>query len=103
MNVGRMTVFLGLVLILHSGISSARHRSLIRLSEVPYEGLPIDIFVQCIIGFLIASFGITKVAGEFRDISATTDMNSKTMDSITNIPSFYHFAHRGRVIHSILY
>lgn len=103
MNIGRGSVVVGMLMILHAGMGSAHHRANLRLSEQPYDGLPVDITTQCVIGFVIACFGISKVAGEFKDISATNDLNRKTLDSITNVPSFYHFAHRGRSIHSIIY
>merc|ERR1712029_697088 len=99
MGVGRTLVCAGILIVLHAGFSSAQHRTYLRLSELPYEGLPVDITAQCVIGFLMACYGITRVAGGFKDISATSDMNKRSMDSLNNVPSFYHFAHRGRAIH----
>lgn len=37
-SVGRVTVFVGMLLILHAGYSSAQHRTFLRLSEQPYAG-----------------------------------------------------------------
>ena len=61
LNLGRSCVLIGMLLVLHAGLGSAQHRGILRLSEQPYAGLPVDITAQCVIGFVIACFGVTKV------------------------------------------
>lgn len=43
-------------------------------------------------------YGIVHIAGEFKDMDASSELKNKTFDTLTNHPSFYLFNHRGRVL-----
>ena len=73
-------------------------RSYMRLTEKEDESLPIDIVLQTLLAFAVTCYGIVHIAGEFKDMDATSELKSKTFDTLKNHPSFYVFNHRGRVL-----
>ncbi|XP_073497399.1 ER membrane protein complex subunit 5 [Phyllobates terribilis] len=91
-------VGLGLFALAHAAFSAAQHRSYMRLTEKEDETLPIDIVLQTLLAFVVACYGIVHIAGEFKDMDATSELRNKTFDTLRNHPSFYIFNHRGRVM-----
>ncbi|XP_023443995.1 ER membrane protein complex subunit 5 isoform X1 [Dasypus novemcinctus] len=75
-----------------------RNRSYMRLTEKEDESLPIDIVLQTLLAFAVTCYGIVHIAGEFKDMDATSELKNKTFDTLRNHPSFYVFNHRGRVL-----
>ncbi|KAJ1057628.1 ER membrane protein complex subunit 5 isoform X1 [Ovis aries] len=73
-------------------------RSYMRLTEKEDESLPIDIVLQTLLAFAVTCYGIVHIAGEFKDMDATSELKNKTFDTLRNHPSFYVFNHRGRVL-----
>uniref|UniRef100_A0A8V0YWQ1 Membrane magnesium transporter 1 n=3 Tax=Neognathae TaxID=8825 RepID=A0A8V0YWQ1_CHICK len=73
-------------------------RSYMRLTEKEDETLPIDIVLQTLLAFAVTCYGIVHIAGEFKDMDATSELKNKTFDTLRNHPSFYVFNHRGRVL-----
>ncbi|NXW68119.1 MMGT1 protein, partial [Hirundo rustica] len=73
-------------------------RSYMRLTEKEDETLPIDIVLQTLMAFAVTCYGIAHIAGEFKDMDATSELKNKTFDTLRNHPSFYVFNHRGRVL-----
>ncbi|MGH0186609.1 UNVERIFIED_CONTAM: hypothetical protein FKN15_022110 [Acipenser sinensis] len=69
-----------------------------RLTEKENETLPIDIVLQTLLAFVVTCYGIVHIAGEFKDMDATSELKNKTFDTLRNHPSFYLFNHRGRVL-----
>ncbi|XP_048476884.1 ER membrane protein complex subunit 5 [Rhincodon typus] len=69
-----------------------------RLTEKENETLPADIVLQTLLAFLLTCYGIVHVAGEFKDMDATSELKNKTFETLRNHPSFYLFNHRGRVL-----
>lgn len=43
-------------------------------------------------------YGVMGTAGEFKEIRAPVDLESKSWETLRNHPSFYIFAHRGRAL-----
>ncbi|KAM4019521.1 ER membrane protein complex subunit 5-B [Dendropsophus ebraccatus] len=91
-------VGVGLFALAHAAFSAAQHRSYMRLTEKEDETLPIDIVLQTLLAFVVACYGIVHIAGEFKDMDATSELRNKTFDTLRNHPSFYIFNHRGRVM-----
>ncbi|KAM3910562.1 ER membrane protein complex subunit 5 [Leptodactylus fuscus] len=91
-------VGVGLFALAHAAFSAAQHRSYMRLTEKEDETLPIDIVLQTLLAFVVACYGIVHIAGEFKDMDATSELKNKTFDTLRNHPSFYIFNHRGRVM-----
>ncbi|XP_029462505.1 membrane magnesium transporter 1 [Rhinatrema bivittatum] len=97
-SVWKGLVGLGLFALAHAAFSAAQHRSYMRLTEKEDETLPIDIVLQTLLAFVITCYGIVHIAGEFKDMDATSELKNKTFDTLRNHPSFYVFNHRGRVL-----
>ncbi|KAM8982111.1 membrane magnesium transporter 1 [Sarcophilus harrisii] len=91
-------VGLGLFALAHAAFSAAQHRSYMRLTEKEDEDLPVDIVLQTLMAFAVTCYGIVHLAGEFKDMDATSELKNKTLDTLRNHPSFYVFNHRGRVL-----
>ncbi|XP_048662552.1 ER membrane protein complex subunit 5-like [Marmota marmota marmota] len=70
--------------------------SYMRLTEKEDESLPIDVVLQTLLAFAVTCYGIVHIAGEFKDMDATSELKNKTIDTLRNHPSFYVFNHRGR-------
>ncbi|XP_036161983.1 membrane magnesium transporter 1 isoform X2 [Myotis myotis] len=54
--------------------------------------------LQTLLAFAVTCYGIVHIAGEFKDMDATSELKNKTFDTLRNHPSFYVFNHRGRVL-----
>lgn len=91
-------VGVGLFALAHAAFSAAQHRSYMRLTEKEDESLPVDIVLQILLAFAVTCYGIVHIAGEFKDMDATSELKNKTFDTLRNHPSFYVFNHRGRVL-----
>ncbi|KAL0973916.1 hypothetical protein UPYG_G00212900 [Umbra pygmaea] len=91
-------VGVGLFALAHAAFSAAQHRSYMRLTEKENETLPIDIVLQTLLAFVLTIYGIVHIAGEFKDMDASSELKNKTFDTLRNHPSFYMFNHRGRVL-----
>uniref|UniRef100_A0A8C9LL84 Membrane magnesium transporter n=1 Tax=Piliocolobus tephrosceles TaxID=591936 RepID=A0A8C9LL84_9PRIM len=58
------------------GLHSA-DRSYMRLTEKEDESLPIDIVLQTLLAFAVTCYGIVHIAGEFKDMDATSELKNK--------------------------
>ncbi|XP_066138734.1 ER membrane protein complex subunit 5 [Euwallacea fornicatus] len=92
----KLVLIVGFVSIFYSTYSAAQHRSYLRLNELDFKQLPVDIIIQTIASFLVIMYGVLNVAGDFKEIKASADLDNKSWDTFRNIPSFYTFSHRGR-------
>lgn len=91
-------VGIGLFVLVHAAFSTAQHRSYMRSTEKEDESLPIAIVLQTLLAFAVTFYGIVRIAGEFKDLDATSELKNKTFDTLRNHPSFYVFNHRVRVL-----
>lgn len=48
-------------------------------------------------------YGVLHVAGDFKEIKASADLENKSWETFSNIPSFYMFNHRGKAFSPIYY
>ncbi|KAK4026579.1 ER membrane protein complex subunit 5 [Daphnia magna] len=101
-SVAKYTFLLGILLLLHAAYSAAQHRSYLRLTEQEFTSLPADIILQTIFSLLLAVYGVTMVAGDFKEIRSNIDLQKKTWKNLNNRPSFYTFNHRGHIFNPIL-
>lgn len=85
-------------------------RSYLRLNELDFVYLPHDvrnffkkkkkliiyfqITIQTLISLFIIMYGVLYVAGDFKEIKASAELEDKSWDTFRNIPSFYTFCHR---------
>nr|XP_044619665.1 ER membrane protein complex subunit 5 isoform X1 [Equus asinus] len=70
-------VGIGLFALAHAAFSAAQHRSYMRLTEKEDESLPIDIVLQTLLAFAVTCYGIVHIAGEFKDMDATSELKNK--------------------------
>ncbi|XP_078592458.1 ER membrane protein complex subunit 5-like isoform X1 [Branchiostoma floridae x Branchiostoma japonicum] len=96
----RLFVVVGLLVFAHAAYSAAQHRLYLRITEREFTGLPADIVVQIILAFLAICCGLVNIAGDFREIKASKELENKSWETFGNQPSFYTFTHRGRVLFS---
>ncbi|KAG8198407.1 hypothetical protein JTE90_021648 [Oedothorax gibbosus] len=97
-NLAQICVVFGLFSLIHAAYSAAQHRAYLRLIEQTFDYLPEDIIVQALVSLLLTLWAVTVVAGEFKEIRATTELENKSFEVIGNRPSFYTFSHRGKVM-----
>ncbi|XP_059500370.1 ER membrane protein complex subunit 5 [Stegostoma tigrinum] len=76
-SVWKGLVGIGLFALAHAAFSAAQHRSYMRLTEKENETLPADIVLQTLLAFLLTCYGIVHVAGEFKDMDATSELKNK--------------------------
>jgi len=96
-TVYRGVVFLGLGCLLHAAYSAAEWRQISRYADMQDMILPIDIVIQTVLSLLLTMFGVLHIAGEFKEIRATVELEGQSWENLKNRPSFYTFGHRGRV------
>ncbi|CAH1388477.1 unnamed protein product [Nezara viridula] len=94
----RAITFLGLFSLLHAAYSAAQHRSYLRITGQEFTSLPSDIIIQGIISLFLTMYGVIHIAGEFKEIRATVELESRTWETQKNLPSFYIFNHRGKAL-----
>uniref|UniRef100_A0A224Y1L0 Membrane magnesium transporter n=1 Tax=Panstrongylus lignarius TaxID=156445 RepID=A0A224Y1L0_9HEMI len=98
MTTYKIITCVGLFLLLHSAYSAAQHRSYLRITGQEFTSLPLDILIQGIASLFVTMYGIIYVAGDFKEIRATVALESKTWETQRNLPSFYIFNHRGKML-----
>jgi len=88
---------LGFVSLLHAAYSAAQQRTYLRITEQEFTSLPLDILIQSLISLFVTMYSIMQIAGDFKEIRATMELQSKSWDMVGNRPSFYTFSHRGKI------
>ncbi|XP_052219237.1 ER membrane protein complex subunit 5-like [Dreissena polymorpha] len=99
MNFYTCCVFIGLLALLHAAYSAAQHRSYLRLTEQEFTHLPWDIIIQCMASLILVVYGTVHIAGNFREIRASADLDHKTWDMLGNRQGFLSFNHRGKALY----
>lgn len=91
-----MIAVIGLLLMLHSAVSIAQFRDLMRNRGEPDFSLPFDILAECILGLILASYGWTSELAAFQDISkdissfsSDVTMQKKSIEALLYRPGFY--------------
>ncbi|NWQ84562.1 MMGT1 protein, partial [Columbina picui] len=93
-SVWKGLVGLGLFALAHAAFSAAQRDNVYVALCFPL----LQIVLQTLLAFAVTCYGIVHIAGEFRDMDATSELKNKTFDTLRNHPSFYVFNHRGRVL-----
>ncbi|CAH0388106.1 unnamed protein product [Bemisia tabaci] len=94
----RTFLTMGILSLFHAAYSAVQHRSYLRITAQEFTTLPLDILLQAIISMFLTMYGILQIAGDFKEIRATVDLESKSWETLRNIPSFYTVNHRGRAL-----
>lgn len=56
-----------------------------------------QITIQAIVSLFVIMYGVLYIAGDFKEIKASADLENKSWDTFRNVSSFYVFNHRGKV------
>ena len=101
----KVVAIMGILSLIHCAYSAAQYRAYLRsqshssstsvaqMSHLP----PIDTILQTLISFIITLYCVTQIgASNFKEIRATAQFESKSLDFISTRPSFYLFSHRGQ-------
>jgi len=92
----RLVLTAGFLSLFHAAYSSAQHRSYLRLNELEFTNLPFDIIIQGVVSLFVIMYGVLYIAGDFKEIKASAELENKSWETYRNIPSFYTFNHRGK-------
>ncbi|RZC34238.1 hypothetical protein BDFB_003686 [Asbolus verrucosus] len=94
----RFILSIGFLSLFHVAYSAAQHRSYLRLNELDFTHLPLDIVIQALLSLFVIMYGVMNVAGDFKEIKASVELENKSWETFRNIPAFYTFSHRGRFL-----
>merc|ERR1712189_96723 len=82
-------IIAGIALMLHAAVSIAHLRTIVRSRGESETRLPLDILLECIIGFAVASFGATRAFGYYQDISSDSSVHEKPIEAQLYRPGFH--------------
>ncbi|CAG9766026.1 unnamed protein product [Ceutorhynchus assimilis] len=99
-TIHKLILTVGFLSMFHAAYSAAQHHSYLRLNELEFTRLPFDIILQAITSLFMIMYAVLNLAGEFKEIRASADLDNKSWETFRNVPSFYTFCHRGQ---SLLY
>lgn len=78
-------------------VSSSQLQNLIEsISRSPISCL--QILLQAIASLFVIIYSLLHVVGDFKEIRAAVDLQGKSWETLSNIPSFYTFNHRGKAL-----
>ncbi|XP_022657270.1 membrane magnesium transporter 1-like isoform X3 [Varroa jacobsoni] len=101
--ISKSVLWFSMLSLVHCGLSAAQHKSYLRLSEQGSSFVPVDIIVQTLISLLTAMWATLGVAGEFREVRATAQLENKTFETAANCPNFYTFPrHKDKLVKDLL-
>jgi hypothetical protein len=92
----KTVVFSGLGCMVHAAYSAAEWRYYSRGSDLHYMILPVDIIIQTVLSLILTMTGVLFIAGDFKEIRATEELEGQSWETLKNRPSFYTFCHRGK-------
>lgn len=55
-----------------------------------------QVIIQALVSLFVVMYGVMFVAGDFKEIKASADLEKKSWETFANVPSFYMFNHRGK-------
>lgn len=54
--------------------------------------------IQAVASLIVVCYSIIQMMGKFKEIRASVDLQAKSWETLGNLPSFYMFHHRGKVL-----
>lgn len=60
--------------------------------------LTFQIVIQGVVSLFAVMYGVMYIAGDFKEIRATVELENKSWETFRNLSSFYKFNHRGKVL-----
>lgn len=92
----RLVLTASFISLFHAAYSAAQHRSYLRLNDLQFTNLPVDIIIQGVVSLFGIMYGVLYIAGDFKEIKSSAELENRSWDTFRNIPSFYTFNHRGK-------
>lgn len=57
-----------------------------------------QMIIQAVASLIVVIYSIIQMMGRFKEIRASVDLQAKSWETLGNLPSFYMFNHRGKVL-----
>mmetsp|Transcript_35144 Transcript_35144/g.60175 ORF Transcript_35144/g.60175 Transcript_35144/m.60175 type:complete len:102 (+) Transcript_35144:9-314(+) len=95
MNFHSLLLCFGFLLLIHCGISVKQHQNSLLDRELMYDGVPSDLYVECIVALLICCYSIVMSSRPFESIYISNVYDKQTYNSTISRPEFMTFNHRG--------
>ena len=92
----KVIMWLGIGILLHSAISMVHYKQFMRQRGAADVRVPLDIYMEVLIGFCVSLVGGLRVSGDFRPAIAAASATAVGMGMNCDAPSFHIFNHRGR-------
>ncbi|GAM20328.1 hypothetical protein SAMD00019534_035030 [Acytostelium subglobosum LB1] len=97
-SIGYLLCIVGIVLFVHSVLSTLQHRTYLRLTDKSFDHIPYDIAIESIVALVILSWGIINVAPRLQPIKVTGHLSKRSFESLDYRPNFVHFNNRARYL-----
>ena len=95
-TVWKGVMWAGVLVLLHAAVSMVHYKQFMRQRGSLKVAVPVDIYVEVGLGFLVTLLAALKVGGEFRPAVAAASATAVGMGMNSDAPSFQIFNHRGR-------
>ncbi|CAO2834701.1 unnamed protein product [Amaranthus hypochondriacus] len=95
MGFGLTIGVLGVLILSHAAYSTIQYRGLLKITEDEFNGAPMNVVVELILGFLLCMYAGLTVPGNFQSIHPASKENR--IVSLSENLDFMIFNHRGRV------
>lgn len=92
---GHLFCLVGTVCMIYSAFETMEFKAFVKESGDGNLSMPINIIVQCLVGLLLCTFGITLVAGNFKEILASPSFHQESWDTVRYRKEFATCDHRG--------
>ncbi|KAJ0400901.1 hypothetical protein P43SY_004513 [Pythium insidiosum] len=100
MVVGKLLITVGIVLLLHAGYYSVQYEEYVRVLEISDAQLPpFAVIVELVLSFVLSLMGVLLVAGDLQHIRSNDALHTRSLPSVTSVPDFHVFNHRGKALH----
>ncbi|KAJ1488319.1 hypothetical protein T484DRAFT_1939524 [Baffinella frigidus] len=98
----RVATAIGVLLVFHAGFSTFQYRKHLRMVGEEFEGAPLDVLLEVILGCILALVGVVGTAENFVPIRLNQTFHSKVADDFSFRQDSMTFNHRGRVLGLLL-
>eukprot|EP01121_Diplochlamys_sp_Union-15-3_P018797 TRINITY_DN6924_c0_g1_i1.p1 TRINITY_DN6924_c0_g1~~TRINITY_DN6924_c0_g1_i1.p1 ORF type:complete len:104 (+),score=14.45 TRINITY_DN6924_c0_g1_i1:50-361(+) len=96
MRGGYLILLVAVILLIHCTVLMTQHRKYLKLLEKPFDSVPFEILVECVVVLFLAVWGAVSISVDLFPIKATVSYAQRSLESYTNRQSFWIFDHRGQ-------
>merc|ERR1712232_981918 len=87
MSVHKACLIAGFISLLHVAYSAVQHRTYLRITEQEFKILPLDMVIQAVASLIVVLYSILQMMGKFKEIRASVDLQAKSWETLSNLPS----------------